>query len=34
MKKLAIAVIAIGGLLSGCVAYDAPGRNAGVRQGS
>ena len=33
MKKLAIALLAIGGLLSGCVAYDPPGRHNNARQG-
>ena len=33
MKKLAIALLAIGGLLSGCIAYEVPGRYAGERQG-
>jgi hypothetical protein len=33
MKKLAIALIAIGALVSGCVAYEVPSRNAGVYQG-
>ncbi len=33
MKKLAIALIAIGGLMSGCVAYEVPNRNAGIHQG-
>jgi len=32
MKKLAIALIAIGALVSGCVAYEVPSRNAGVYQ--
>jgi len=32
MKKLAILLIAIGSILSGCVAYDPPSRNAGVYQ--
>ena len=30
MKKLALLLIAIGGLLSGCVAYEVQGRDAGV----
>ena len=30
MKKLAIVLIAIGGLLSGCIAYETPGRDRGV----
>jgi len=30
MKKLATALIAIGGLLSGCVAYDYPNRDGGT----
>lgn len=30
MKKLAIVLIAIGGLLSGCVAYEVPYREGGV----
>jgi len=30
MKKLAILLIAIGGLLSGCVAYEVPYRDGGV----
>ena len=30
MKKLAILLIAIGGLLSGCVAYEPPSRGGGV----
>ena len=33
MKKLAILLIAIGGLLSGCVAYETPNRSAAARQG-
>jgi hypothetical protein len=33
MKKLAIAMLAISALLSGCVAYEVPGRNAGARTG-
>ncbi|MEQ1774136.1 MAG: hypothetical protein ABL891_10190 [Burkholderiales bacterium] len=33
MKKLATAMVAIGCLLSGCVAYEVPARNAGVHQG-
>jgi hypothetical protein len=33
MKKLAIALLALGGLLSGCVAYEVPGRNTGARPG-
>lgn len=33
MKKLAVALITIGGLLSGCIAYEPPNRNAGVYQG-
>jgi hypothetical protein len=32
MKKLAIALIAIGTLLSGCVAYDAPREGRGDRE--
>jgi hypothetical protein len=31
MKKLAIALIAIGGLLSGCVAYEVPNREGGIQ---
>jgi hypothetical protein len=30
MKKLALLLIAIGGLLSGCVAYEVQGRDGGV----
>ena len=30
MKKLAILLIAIGGLLSGCIAYEVPNREGGV----
>ena len=33
MKKLAISLIAIGGLLSGCVAYEVPYRDGGAYQG-
>ena len=33
MKKLAILLIAIGGLLSGCVAYEIPNRDSGVHHG-
>ena len=33
MKTLAVVLIAISGLLSGCVAYEVPSRNAGVYQG-
>lgn len=33
MKKLAILLIAIGGLLSGCVAYEVPNRDGGVYRG-
>jgi len=33
MKKLAISLIAIGGLLSGCVAYEVPNRDGGAYQG-
>ena len=33
MKKLAIALLAVSGLLSGCIAYEAPHRNTGVHQG-
>lgn len=33
MKKLAIALLAVGGLLSGCIAYEEPRRNPGVYQG-
>lgn len=33
MKKLAILLIAIGGLLSGCVANEAPSRGGGVHHG-
>ena len=33
MKKLAIALLAVGGLLSGCIAYDPPGRSTSARQG-
>lgn len=33
MKKFAVALLAGSGLLSGCIAYDAPGRNTGVRPG-
>jgi hypothetical protein len=32
MKKLAILLIAIGGLLSGCVAYEVPYRDGGVHR--
>jgi hypothetical protein len=32
MKKLAIALLAVGGLLSGCIAYEEPRRNPGVHQ--
>lgn len=31
MKKLAILLIAVGGLLSGCVAYEVQDRDGGVR---
>jgi hypothetical protein len=31
MKKLAILLIAIGGLLSGCVAYEVPNRDGGMQ---
>jgi hypothetical protein len=31
MKKLAVVLIAIGGLLSGCVAYEVQDRDGGVR---
>ena len=33
MKKLAILLIAIGGVLSGCVAYEVPNRDGGVYRG-
>ena len=33
MKKLAILLIAIGGLLSGCVAYEVPNREGGAYHG-
>jgi hypothetical protein len=33
MKKLAIVLIALGGLLSGCVAYEDSGRDRGVYRG-
>ena len=33
MKKLAILLIAIGGLLSGCVGYEGPYRDGGVYRG-
>ena len=33
MKKLALLLIAIGSLLSGCVAYDAPYRDGAVYRG-
>ena len=33
MKKLAILLIAIGSLVSGCVAYEVQDRHAGARQG-
>lgn len=31
MKKLAVLLIAIGSLLSGCVVYDSPNRDGGYR---
>jgi hypothetical protein len=33
MNKLAIVLIAVGGLLSGCVAYEDSGRDRGVYRG-
>lgn len=33
MNKLAILLIAIGGMLSGCVAYEGPYRDGGVHRG-
>jgi hypothetical protein len=33
MKTLAIVLIAVGSLLSGCIAYDPPNRNSGVYRG-
>ena len=33
MKKFALLLVAIGGLLSGCVAYEAPYRDSGVYRG-
>lgn len=33
MTKFAIALLAAGGLLSGCIAYEEPRRNTGVHQG-
>ena len=33
MKKLALVLIAIGGLLSGCLAYEVPSRDGGVYRG-
>ena len=33
MKNIAILLIAIGGLLSGCVAYEVPNRDGGVYRG-
>ena len=33
MKKLAIALIAISGLVSGCIVYEEPHRNPGMHQG-
>ena len=33
MKTLAILLIAVGTLLSGCIAYDPPNRNTGVYRG-
>jgi len=33
MKKLAIALLAVSGLLSGCIAYEEPRRSTGVYQG-
>lgn len=33
MKKLAIAVLAISALLTGCIAYEVPGRTTGARPG-
>lgn len=33
MKKFAIALLVVGGLLSGCIAYEEPRRNTGVYQG-
>lgn len=33
MKKLAMLLIAIGGLLSGCVAYEVPNSDRGVYRG-
>lgn len=33
LKKIAVTLLAAAGLLSGCIAYDPPGRNAGPRPG-
>jgi hypothetical protein len=34
MKKLTVVLIALAGLLSGCIAYEPPGRNAGPHYNS
>lgn len=33
MRKLAVAMLAVAGLISGCIAYEVPGRGGGARPG-